>query len=266
MSAPPLSTSVEDYLKAVFVLSRGGGIATTTDIATRLAVSAPSVSGMLRRLADQGLVDHVPYRGVALTTAGREAALRVIRRHRIIETYLVERLGLGWDEVHVEAERLEHAVSDRVLERMAQALGHPEFDPHGDPIPAADGSVPSRHVRPLTEVAVGERVRVQQVLAHDGEELRWLARVGLVPGAAISISAQEPVAGTVHVSSAGGDQVIGHALADRLLCTDAPAREAEARKAESREAEDREAESRKAEAREAEARERASARVGDAHG
>lgn len=241
MTAPPLSTSVEDYLKAVFVLSRGGGIATTTDIAARLAISAPSVSGMLRRLADQGLVDHVPYRGVALTAAGREAALRVIRRHRIIETYLVERLGLGWDEVHVEAERLEHAVSDRVLERMAQALGHPEFDPHGDPIPAADGSVPSRQVRPLTQVAAGERVHVQQVLAHDGEELRYLARVGLVPGAAISISAQEPVAGTVHVSSAAGEHVVGHALADRLLCTDAPARESDAR-------------------------ERTSAPTGDAHG
>jgi DtxR family transcriptional regulator, Mn-dependent transcriptional regulator len=225
MTAPLLSTSVEDYLKAVFVLSRSGGIATTTDIASRLAISAPSVSGMLRRLADQGLVDHVPYRGVALTATGRDAALRVIRRHRIIETYLVERLGLGWDEVHVEAERLEHAVSDRVLERMAQALGHPEFDPHGDPIPAADGSVPVRHVRPLTQVAVGEQVRVQQVLAHDGEELRYLARVGLVPGAAISVSAQEPVAGTVHIASASGQHVVGHALADRLLCTDTSARD-----------------------------------------
>jgi DtxR family Mn-dependent transcriptional regulator len=222
MSGLPLSTSTEDYLKAVFVLSRAGGIATTTDIALRLAISAPSVSGMLRRLAEQGFVDHVPYRGVALTAAGREVALRVIRRHRVIETYLVERLGLGWDEVHGEAERLEHAVSDRVLERMAQALGHPEFDPHGDPIPAADGSVPSRAVRPLTQVAAGEQVLVQQVLAHDGEELRYLARVGLVPGAAIRISAQEAVAGTVHVTSRAGDHVVGHALADRLLCADLP--------------------------------------------
>ncbi len=215
-----LSTSVEDYLKAVFVLSREGGTATTTEIATRLAVSAPSVSGMLRRLAEQGLVDHVPYRGVALTPDGRLAALRVIRRHRVIETYLVERLGLGWDEVHVEAERLEHAVSELVLERMAHALGHPEFDPHGDPIPAADGSVPSRVVRPLSAVAVGEQVLVQQVLVHDGDALRYLARVGLVPGASIRICAQEPVAGTVHIACADGDHVVGHALAERLLCAE----------------------------------------------
>ena len=219
MTAPQLSTSVEDYLKAVFVLSRGGDSASTTDIAARLAVSAPSVSGMLRRLAEQGLVDRLPYRGVVLTDAGRRAALRVIRRHRIIETYLVERLGLGWDEVHAEAERLEHAVSDRVLERMAQALGHPEFDPHGDPIPAADGSVPARAVRPLTAVPAGEAVVVQQVLVHDGDQLRFLARIGLVPGAPIVIRAQEPVGGTVRVASPAGEHVVGHALADHLLCT-----------------------------------------------
>ena len=131
-----LTAPVEDYLKAVYDLERGGGSATTNDLAHRLGVAPASVSGMVRRLADQGLLAYERYRGVRLTEAGRRAALRTLRRHRIIESYLATVLGYPWDRVHEEAERLEHAASDDVIEAMARLLGAPEWDPHGAPIPA----------------------------------------------------------------------------------------------------------------------------------
>src|SRR5262245_22761497 len=137
----PLTRSVEDYLKTIYLLAPAGGAVSTNDIAERLGLSAPSVSGMVKRLSDMGLLDHEPYRGVELTEQGRGSAIRMVRRHRLIEAYLVEFLGYSWDTVHDEAERLEHAVSDMLVERMAEALGNPRFDPHGDPIPSAEGVV-----------------------------------------------------------------------------------------------------------------------------
>src|SRR5256886_14906716 len=134
---PPLTRSVEDYLKAIYHLSNQGGFAATSDIAAMLEVAPPSVSGMVKRLSETGLIEHVPYRGVQLTAQGRRAALKMIRRHRILELYLVQHLGYDWGGVHAEAERLEHAVSGDLIERMASALGQPQYDPHGDPIPPA---------------------------------------------------------------------------------------------------------------------------------
>ena len=136
-AAAPLSRQAEDYLKAIHALERGGEAAGTNDIAARLGIAAASVSGMLRRLARLGLVTVERYKGAHLTVAGRREALLLIRRHRVIETYLVERLGFVGEEVHQEAERLEHAASDALIARMADALGHPTQDPHGAPIPAA---------------------------------------------------------------------------------------------------------------------------------
>lgn len=223
MPSDTLSTSAEDYLKAVYQLTRSGPYAATTDIAARLSVSAPSVTGMVRRLAEQGLLEHVPYHGVALTSTGKRAAIAVVRRHRIVETYLVERLGLGWDEVHAEAERLEHAISDRVLDRMAQALGHPEFDPHGDPIPDARGTLPVRKVRPLTAFADGSRVTLRQVTEHEAEHLRQLAAIGLVPGTELTVLESQAPLGLVRLGTAAGERVVGATLADALLCDAAPA-------------------------------------------
>ncbi|MDX2192874.1 MAG: metal-dependent transcriptional regulator [Gemmatimonadales bacterium] len=139
LSSETLSRSVEDYLKTIYMLSgeeRGDDAANTSAIAERLHLAAPSVTGMLKRLAEQGLVSYEPYHGVRLSPAGRREAQRVVRRHRLIETYLVAHLGFTWDTVHDEAERLEHAASDDLVERMALALGHPRHDPHGEPIPA----------------------------------------------------------------------------------------------------------------------------------
>jgi DtxR family Mn-dependent transcriptional regulator len=214
-----LTRSVEDYLKAIYHLTESGGAASTTAVADALALAAPSVSGMLKRLAGQGLVTHEPYRGASLTRTGRREALRVLRRHRVIETYLVDRLGYSWDTVHDEAERLEHAASDELVERLAEALGHPAFDPHGDPIPGADGRLVSRRTVPLPEVPVGETVRIAQVDTDDGERLRWFAQAGLVPGARITVVTQQPFAGPLTLRIGRSDQVVGRELASQLRCT-----------------------------------------------
>ncbi len=155
---PPLTRSVEDYLKSVFHLTSQGGFATTSDIAEMLDVAPPSVSGMMKRLSETGLIEHVPYRGVQLTHQGRRAALQMIRRHRILESYLTGKLGYDWGDVHVEAEQLEHAVSDKLIERMADALGEPRYDPHGAPIPTAAGEIEEAELVTLAETAVGSSV------------------------------------------------------------------------------------------------------------
>src|SRR2546430_5038928 len=152
---PPLTRSVEDYLKSIYHLSNQGGFAATSDIAAMLAVAPPSVSGMVKRLSETGLIEHVPYRGVQLTAQGRRAALKMIRRHRILELYLMQHLGYDWGGVHPEAERLEHAVSDDLVERMASALGHPLYDPHGDPIPTAAGEIEEAELVSLAEAPGG---------------------------------------------------------------------------------------------------------------
>src|SRR5690606_19889700 len=146
-----------------YELVQRNGVASTNEVATTLGVAAASVTGMIRRLAAQGFLDHAPYRGVQLTDAGRRAALRTIRRHRIIETYLTEVLDYPWDRVHDEAERLEHAASDELIERLAAALDHPTADPHGAPIPTAEGDVDERRHRTLADLASGERARMVRV-------------------------------------------------------------------------------------------------------
>ena len=152
-AAQPLSGPVEDYLKAIYDLERDAQPATTNEIAERLAISPASVSGMVRRLAEQGLITHEPYRGVRLTQDGRRAALRTLRRHRILECYLTEVLGYPWDRVHDEAERLEHAASEELIERMADALGDPLHDPHGAPIPSREGVVEETTRRTIADAS-----------------------------------------------------------------------------------------------------------------
>lgn len=172
---------------------------------------------MVKRLAEQGLVRHEPYRGAELTSQGRRAALRTVRRHRVLEAYLVAFLGYDWGTVHDEAERLEHAVSDPLIERMAQALGNPSVDPHGDPIPAPDGTIAEVVYTPITELPAGAAV-VRRVQVEDGEKLRYLASVGLVPGAHVVILSHEPFAGPVTVRVGTHTQVIGRELGELVLC------------------------------------------------
>jgi DtxR family transcriptional regulator, Mn-dependent transcriptional regulator len=214
----PLTRSVEDYLKAIYRLSPEGRPASTSDIAHLLELSPASVSGMVKRLSEQGLAEHEPYKGVQLTEEGRRAALRMVRRHRLIEAYLVAFLGYSWDTVHDEAERLEHAVSDTLVERMAAVLGNPTSDPHGDPIPAADGSIEEPDLIALSNVAAGRTMELRRVDEGQADRLRYIASIGLTPGAVVSVTERQPFQGPITIEVNGQTHVIGYELGQVLFC------------------------------------------------
>jgi DtxR family transcriptional regulator, Mn-dependent transcriptional regulator len=201
------SASVEDYVKSIWEVA-GSGAASTKDVAERLSIAPPSVTNMFVRLQEMGLVEYERYRGASLTRRGREEALRLIRRHRLIETFLLEHLGYSWREVHEEAERLEHAVSDGFTERLAEFLGHPGQDPHGDPIPAADGSLVPDDSFPLGEATAGQRVRISKV-GDDPSTLEYLGDHGLVPGRLLSVREVRDLDGVITVEDEDGES---HAL------------------------------------------------------
>ena len=213
-----ITRSVEDYLKAIYLLQAKGQPATTSDMAELLELSAPSVSGMITRHSDQGLIEHAPYKGVVLTASGRGVALKMLRRHRVIEAYLVGFLGYSWDTVHDEAERLEHAVSEVLIERMATALGNPRFDPHGDPIPDQNGAMDELVYTPLAEIPTGETAEIRRVATSQAERLRFLEHSGLTPGTKVTVTEHQPFRGPITVSTEGHQQIIGHELAEQVLC------------------------------------------------
>jgi DtxR family transcriptional regulator, Mn-dependent transcriptional regulator len=193
------TASVEDYLKAIYDLERSTGTATTTDIAHRLAIAPASVTGMVRRLAGQGLLTHEPYRGVRLSDEGQRVALLTLRRHRIIETYLARVLNFPWDEVHEEAERLEHAASEALIDRMAAAMGEPCVDPHGAPIPTREGQVVEQHYGTLLELPLATPARIARVSDEDPARLRYLAELGLMPGATVTVVNRAPFDGPIQL-------------------------------------------------------------------
>jgi DtxR family Mn-dependent transcriptional regulator len=220
---PPLTRSVEDYLKSVFHLTSQGGFATTSDIAEMLEVAPPSVSGMMKRLSETGLIEHVPYRGVQLTPQGRRAALQMIRRHRILESYLTSKLGYDWGDVHVEAERLEHAVSDTLIARMAEALGEPRYDPHGAPIPTAGGEIEEAELTTLAGARIGATLILRQVGDEDPARLRYLADQGLTPGTRLIVLDRQPFNGPTSVQTGAETRVVGQELALLLWCEEVEA-------------------------------------------
>jgi len=209
--------SVEDYLKAIFELSRATGSAVTTEVASRLAVASASVSAMVRRLTGQGLVSHERYGALKLTKKGRSVALQLVRRHRVIEAYLVTALGYAWDEVHSEAERLEHAASPELINRMAAAIGEPAVDPHGAPIPTAHGTLEEPKYRTLGDLGVGEKAQIVRVEDEDPELLRYLASLRFVPGATVSLVKKEPFEGPLTIRVGSRTHVIGLSLAGRVF-------------------------------------------------
>lgn len=215
---PPLTRSVEDYLKSVFHLTSQGGFATTSDIAEMLEVAPPSVSGMMKRLSETGLIEHVPYRGVQLTPQGRRAALQMIRRHRILESYLTSKLGYDWGDVHVEAERLEHAVSEKLIGRMAEALGEPRYDPHGAPIPTEAGEIEEAELITLADVRVGATVVLRQVGDEQPDRLHYLAEQGLMPGTRLAVVERQPFNGPTTVRLGTETRIVGQELAGLLWC------------------------------------------------
>ncbi|HEX8716641.1 MAG TPA: metal-dependent transcriptional regulator [Gemmatimonadaceae bacterium] len=221
MTAPKMhrdvTAPVEDYLKVIYEIERRSEAAATNDIAQRLAIAPASVSGMVRRLADQGLLEHEPYRGVRLTDMGRRLALRTLRRHRVIEAYLTLALGYPWDLVHDEAERLEHAASDALIDRLAAAIGEPETDPHGAPIPTREGKIDERTLFSILDLAPGERGRVVRVSDDDAAMLRYLGELGLTIGAEVTVQSREPYGGPIALRVGHVQRQIGPALAAAVL-------------------------------------------------
>jgi DtxR family Mn-dependent transcriptional regulator len=209
-----LSASMQDYAKAVYALeTRAGSAVSTNDLAARLGVTPASVSGMVRKLTDVGIVEHEPYRGVRLTAHGRRLALEVLRHHRLLELFLSQELGMSWDRVHAEAEVLEHVLSEELEELIAARLGHPAVDPHGDPIPTPEFEIDERPTSSLDELAVGAAGRFVRVSDSDPEMLRYLAEHGITLGARLEVTGRQPFGGPVFVRFGEREHPIGGQLA-----------------------------------------------------
>jgi DtxR family Mn-dependent transcriptional regulator len=211
------SLHVENYLKNIYLLQSHYARVPTAALAERLGVSSPSVTSMVRKLARMGLLAHEPYKGVSLTRRGEVAALRIIRAHRLWEAYLVEAVGLSWDQAHVEAERLEHALSDELADRLDEMLDHPETDPHGHPIPTRDGEMPLPVGTPLAELLPGTTGAVLQVRDDTPELLRYLGGLRIYPREAIAVLEVAPFDGPIHIRVGGTDQVLGREVAQHVI-------------------------------------------------
>lgn len=214
---PGLTRSKQDYLKALFHLAPEGEAVTTSKLAGHLGIAPPSVTNMVTRLAKEGLVRHVPREGTRLTAAGRRSALAMVRRHRILETFLVRVLGLDWSEVHEDAEVLEHHVSDRVLEAIDRLMDRPAEDPHGHPIPDARGRLVRRALVPLASLPAGVRVNVREITDADGQRLARWKQVGLVPGALVRVCDVRTVDGVIELEVAGRRHLAGRAALEGIL-------------------------------------------------
>jgi DtxR family transcriptional regulator, Mn-dependent transcriptional regulator len=210
-----VSDSAQDYLKAIWKLEQSGDMSTTA-LAVKLGVAPASATAMLKKLAALGLVEHERYRGASLTPAGERMALEVVRHHRLLELYLMEALGLSWDQVHEEAERLEHHLSDELEKRIDRALGFPTRDPHGDPIPTPELRLASDERVCLADLEAGSMTIVRRVPDADPELLRYLATLGLVPAESVTILDQAPFDGPVTVEVRGERHAIGRSLAAQI--------------------------------------------------
>jgi DtxR family transcriptional regulator, Mn-dependent transcriptional regulator len=210
---PAVSAAVEDYAKAIYELEMREGRAQTNALAERIGVTAPSVSSMVKRLAEMGLVSYSRYYGARLTEKGRRLALEVIRHHRLLELFLVEELGMSWDQVHAEAEALEHVLSEQVEERIAARLGEPVVDPHGDPIPTVTLEIEERETRSLQSLETGERAVFTRVSDSDPAMLCFLAERGISPGDWLEVVDKQPFDGPLFVRFSGEVEVLGGDLA-----------------------------------------------------
>ena len=211
-----LTDAIQDYVKEIYKLEAGGQRATTSALAERLEISAPSVTSMLKKLASLGLVKHERYRGATLTDRGERVALEVIRHHRLLEQYLVETLGLPIDAVHAEADRLEHALSEELEAHIDRTLGFPTRDPHGDPIPGPDLKIERGEVTPLSSLEAGAKATVERVPDGNGELLRYLAKLKLTPGSRLEVRESAPFDGPVTVRVGGSDHAISRELAAQI--------------------------------------------------
>jgi DtxR family transcriptional regulator, Mn-dependent transcriptional regulator len=215
MAKRELSSAIQDYLKELYKL-QAGGRASTSGLAERMGVAPASATAMLKKLAQLGLVEHEPYRGATLTESGELVALEVIRHHRLLEQYLVETLGLPLDAVHAEADRLEHALSEELEAHIDRSLGFPTRDPHGDPIPDADLNVATQDLTPLSTLEPGAKATVSRVPDRDGDVLRYLTKLKLIPGSRLEVRESAPFNGPVTVRVDGADHAISRELAAQI--------------------------------------------------
>lgn len=215
-----LSPNIQDYLKRIYELTRDGGMATTSELADLMSISPASVTNMLQKLSitDPPYVTYIKHQGVRLTEEGRKIALKILRRHRLLEEFLVAKLGYSWDEVHPEAEVLEHAMSPLLEERMDAVLGHPEFDPHGDPIPNADLDIPNIQQITLNNLEIDQGGQVLRVPHEDPQVLRYLGKCGMRPGVAVKLLSRTPYDQTMRLllTETGEEVVIGPSLGDQI--------------------------------------------------
>lgn len=216
MESRPVSQAIEDYVKAIYFLEQSEGKVTTKALALALDVAAPSVTAMIKRLHTMHLVRYTRYHGVVLTPAGKRMALEIIRHHRLLELYLVEAMGLPWDQVHEEAERLEHVISEELEERIAELLGHPVTDPHGDPIPTKEGRVEQPAYIPLNELSPGAAAIIQRIVDQDPEKLRYLGGLGLFPKVRVTLLEKVPFGGGMSLKVGGARCTLGEELARQI--------------------------------------------------
>lgn len=214
-----LSESIENYLKAIYALKKEVGKVVTTQLAERLEVKPASVTGMVRKLAKMKLVTYKPYQGVALTKSGQKIALEIIRHHRLLELYLSEVMGLPWDKVHIEAEKLEHALSEELEERIDELLGFPTTDPHGAPIPSKTGKVNNCVSHKLSELRQGEKATIAEVSDEDSELLRYLGDLGLFPKEVVRVVAVAPFKGPITLQLNQREIVVGREAANEIYVT-----------------------------------------------
>jgi DtxR family transcriptional regulator, Mn-dependent transcriptional regulator len=209
-----VSNAVQDYAKAIWSLGQRDDMPVSTSaLAERLHVSPASASAMVKRLESMGLVEREPYHGVQLTRAGERVALEVLRHHRLLELYLAEALGMSWDRVHEEAEVLEHAISPELSELIATKLGNPTHDPHGDPIPTAEGEIDEQPTRALADLAPGDSGRFTRVSDSNPDMLRYLSERGIAPGDEVELTGREPFGGPLTVRAKGREHALGEQLA-----------------------------------------------------
>ena len=215
-----LSQAVEDYLKAIYKL-QGDGAASTSDIAKAMKVSSASATNMVKRIAQMGLAKHESYRGVTLTETGRKVALEIIRHHRLLETYLKEVMGYSWENLHEEAEQLEHHISEEFEDKIEAMLGYPTHDPHGDPIPTRDGQIAATTTDALADAEVGLPLTIERVSDEDPELLTYLESLGLLPRTAVTILEKAPFDGPIKLAVGEKEETIGFSVARSMFVTPA---------------------------------------------
>jgi DtxR family Mn-dependent transcriptional regulator len=211
-----LTPASEDYLKAIYKLQDKSKVVTTNAIAERMEVSAASVTNMMKKLADMGLVEHVRYQGITLTEAGCKVALEIIRHHRLLELYLAEAMGYSWDLVDAEAERLEHVISEEFEDRIDRMLGYPTTDPHGSPIPTKEGTIKKNDHERLVNIAPGHAAIVRCVPDSDPDLLRYLGELGLKPDTTVEVVKKEPFDGPILIRVGDTEHHVGHQVASRV--------------------------------------------------